>query len=71
MRRLIDTLLKLIYPALLSLFVYAFTAAFVNNQNEYFVFITFFALSIFIFSLLFFLVGFIMNIIYCIKHKGE
>ena len=71
MKRLIDTFLKMIYPALISLAVYAFTDAFVSTSSEHSVIIIFISLSVFFFSILLFLIGFFMNIAYCIKHKSE
>ena len=41
MQRLIDTFFKMIYPALISLAVYAFTDAFVSTSSERTVIISF------------------------------
>lgn len=69
MKKIIDSFLKMIYPALISLFIFAFTTAFVKGDElEVLQLIT--ALIAIAFGFIF-LVGFVMNIIYSLKHENS
>lgn len=68
MKKIIDSFLKMIYPALISLFIFAFTTDFVKGDElEVLQLIT--ALIAIAFGFIF-LVGFVMNIIYSLKHEN-
>ncbi|MDE7263120.1 MAG: hypothetical protein K2N64_00480 [Anaeroplasmataceae bacterium] len=69
MKRIIDTFLQMVYPTLISLFIFVFTAAFVKDNSLEPLQLISAVLSI-VFGLIF-LIGFVMNIIYSLKHKIE
>lgn len=69
MKKIIETSLQMIYPSLISLFIFAFTTAFVNG-SEFEVLQVISILLTIVFGLIF-LIGFVMNIVYNLKHKNN
>lgn len=70
MKRIINMLLYMIYPALISLFTLCFVKAFVVGKEwtEPLIGITAFLTVAFMIA---FIAGFVWNIVYSIKHKDE
>lgn len=69
MKKISEVFLQMIYPALISLFIFAFTDAFVSGSSlEPLQLIS--AVLCIIFGLIF-IIGFVMNIIYNLKHNKE
>lgn len=69
MKNIIETFLKMVYPSLISLFIFAFTSAFVDgNDLEPLQLIS--AILFLAFGLVF-IIGFIMKIIYSLKGNKE
>ncbi len=62
MKRIIEAFLQMIYPSLISLFIFVFTTAFVNGESlETLQLIT--AILSILFGFLF-VIGFLLNIVY-------
>lgn len=69
MKNIIETFLKMVYPSLISLFIFAFTSAFVDgNDLEPLQLIS--AILFLVFGLVF-IIGFIMKIMYSLKGNKE
>lgn len=70
MKRIINMLLNMVWPALISLFLLCFTQAFIVGKEwtEPLIFITGFLTVAFGAA---FIAGVVWNIVYSIKHKDE
>lgn len=67
MKKLIDMLLSMVYPALISLFIFVFVDTFTLSDNRQLLQLIS-ALCGDIFGLMF-VAGLVLNVIYIIKHK--
>lgn len=69
MKRIINSCLTMVYPSLISLFIFVFATAFVKGEKLEIIQLISFILSL-LFGLIF-LVFFIVNIVYSIRHKSD
>lgn len=70
MKRIINMFLNLIYPALISLFLFCFTKAFIVERDFREPLLVVTAILAIVLGGLF-VTGFIWNIVYSIKHKND